>query len=235
MTYNNIYKALFIERLNRFTATCSFNRQIETVYVKNTGRCKELLISGVEVYIQKNDLSSRKTKYSLITVNKNGKLINMDSQIPNAVVLEYLKNQPKQNIINDHINVIKTEKVYGCSRFDFYIETNNHKIFIEVKGVTLEKDNIALFPDAPTKRGVKHIHELINATNAGFKTYIIFVIQMEGVKYFTPNIITHKEFAENLTAASKKGVNILAFDCKVGYDFITINKPVEIRPTFSTS
>lgn len=229
MKYNNIVKATFKCRPNRFIAHCIVDNNEEIVHVKNTGRCKELLLENSNVYLEHFPTQNRKTKYDLISVYKNSMLINMDSQVPNKVVYEALINN--KNILNTTTmpTLIKMEQKYKNSRFDIYAESSNEKIFIEVKGVTLEMDNVAMFPDAPTQRGVKHIMELIDAKENGYNAYIIFVIQMENVKYFTPNVITHKEFADALTLAYEKGVNILAYDCIVTPDSITLNNSVPIK------
>ncbi|MBR4949145.1 MAG: DNA/RNA nuclease SfsA [Clostridia bacterium] len=230
MTYENMEKALFLSRPNRFIAICKRQNCEEVIcHVKNTGRCRELLIPGKsEVFIEKSNNENRKTKYDLISVLKNGRLINMDSQIPNAVAEEGLLNKSITLPGFENITFLKREKTFGNSRFDIYIENGEKKAFVEVKGCTLEEDGVCMFPDAPTLRGVKHIFELIKTKEEGFDAFIIFVIQMKNVKYFTPNYKTHKEFGEALKIAKEKGVNILAFDCNVSENSITINKPVNI-------
>ncbi|WP_160687269.1 DNA/RNA nuclease SfsA [Clostridium sp. C2-6-12] len=225
MKYENIIKGKFIERPNRFIAHVEVNGKIEICHVKNTGRCKELLISGVTVFLQENDNPKRKTKFSLIGVIKGDRIINIDSQIPNKVVHEWLL---KGNLFKD-VTLIKPEKTYKKSRFDFYVETKEKKIFIEVKGVTLEENNAVRFPDAPTERGVKHINELCDCIKEDYEAYIVFVIQMKGVSYFEPNDETHKEFGDALRRAKKLGVNIIAVDCEVGEDSIEIADYVEVR------
>lgn len=186
MNYKKIVKAKFIERPNRFIAYCEVDGNIEKVHVKNTGRCRELLIPECTVYLEESDNPNRKTKYSLISVEKGKRIINMDSQVPNKVVYEGLKNNKiKLPGISEEITLIKPEKTYGNSRFDIYLEAGNKKAFIEVKGVTLEEDNIVKFPDAKTERGVKHINELIEASKDGYYCYILFLIQMDNVLYFT--------------------------------------------------
>ena len=225
MKYNNIVEGRFIERPNRFIAKVEIGGVTETVHVKNTGRCRELLVKGTTVYLEKSNNPERKTGYDLIAVLKNGKtLINMDSQIPNAVTEEWLK---KGNLFSKDA-VIRREVTHNKSRFDFYIEEGGRKIFLEVKGCTLETDGIARFPDAPTERGVKHINELIDCTNLGFEAYILFVIQMKGIKHFEPNNVTHKAFGDALRNAENKGVNILAYDCIVTPDSIEIDKEVKV-------
>lgn len=229
MIYENMIKATFVKRPNRFIAHCIVNGKEEIVHVKNTGKCKELLVSGCTVYLQEHDNPNRKTKYSLISVIKDKRLINMDSQVPNKVVYDALVN--KKILLpglDEAITFIKGEKTYKSSRFDIYIETENKKAFVEVKGVTLEKDGVVLFPDAKTDRGVKHINELVEAKHGGYESYILFIIQMKGVKYFTPNIKMHKEFAEALKKASLNGVHIIAYDCDLNYNYISINKKVNV-------
>ena len=225
MKYNNIVKGKFIERPNRFIAKVEIDGTTETVHVKNTGRCRELLVKGTTVYLEKSNNPERKTGYDLIAVLKNGKtLINMDSQIPNAVTEEWLK---KGNLFSKDA-VIRREVTHNKSRFDFYIEEGGRKIFLEVKGCTLETDGIARFPDAPTERGVKHINELIDCVNEGFEAYILFVIQMKGIKHFEPNDKTHSAFGDALRNAESKGVNILAYDCNVTKDTIEIDKEIKV-------
>lgn len=230
MIYENIVKGNFIERPNRFIAHCEVNGNIEIVHVKNTGKCKELLVTGTTVYLEQNDNPNRKTKYSLIAVQKGNRLINMDSQVPNKVVYDGILN----NIItlpglDEEIVNIRREKTYKSSRFDIYIETKNKKAFVEVKGVTLEENDIVMFPDAKTERGVKHVLELIDAHKNGYLSYIVLVIQMSNVKYFTPNIKMHKEFGDVLKEAQKEGVHILAYECLVKEDSIEATKPVPVN------
>ncbi len=218
MKYKKIVKGAFIERPNRFIAKVSIDGNIHTVHVKNTGRCKELLVKGCTVYLSKSDNLLRKTLYDLIAVEKGDLLINMDSQIPNFAAEEFIK---KGNIFSSAA-VIKREVTYKNSRFDLYIEDKGKKAFMEVKGVTLEKDGVALFPDAPTERGVKHINELIAAKKEGYEAYILFVIQMEKVHLFKPNEQMHKAFADALRDAKENGVNIIAVNCVVTENSIEI-------------
>ena len=224
MKYERIKSGRFIERPNRFIAYIEIDGKKETVHVKNTGRCAELLVPGAEVFVQKSDNPERKTQWDLIGVKKGKRMINMDSQIPNKVVEEWIR---KGNLF-PNTSLIKTEKTYKQSRFDLYIEEGERKIFMEVKGVTLEKDGVVKFPDAPTERGVKHLYELCEAVEEGYEAYVFFVIQMKGVKYFTPNMKTHAAFGEALKEAQAKGVHILAYDCRVGKDCIEIGKEVPI-------
>lgn len=227
MKYDNIVKARFLDRPNRFIAHVEMNGQTETVHVKNTGRCKELLIPGTSVILEKSSNPARKTKYDLICVKKNGRWINMDSQIPNQAAREWLE---KGNLFPEKICVY-TERKYGNSRFDLYVESEVRKAFIEVKGVTLEDDNIARFPDAPTLRGVKHVEELSKCLEDGFEAYLLFVIQMKGITGFEPNWNTHEEFGRALIRAQEKGVKILAYDCLVTENSIEIEDPVAINLT----
>ena len=225
MTYNNIHRGVFLSRPNRFIAHVEIDGREELVHVKNTGRCRELLVPGAEVYVDKADNPNRSTKYDLVTVRKGGRLINMDSQAPNKVFLEHLR----EGKYIEGITLIKPEAKYGSSRFDFYAEAGGRKIFIEVKGVTLEENNAVLFPDAPTERGVRHIHELIRCVSEGYEAHAVFVVQMEGAAYFTPNNKTHPAFGEALRAAQAAGVKIAALDCCVSQNSLTIRQPVPIK------
>ena len=186
MEYDNIKEGHFLERPNRFIAYVDIEGRKEKVHVKNTGRCRELLTENALVYLDKSGRPGRNTEYDLVAVRKGTRLINMDSQAPNKAVQEWLYTGE----LFPNIRTLKPETQYRNSRFDFYAETPDHKIFIEVKGVTLEQDGIVLFPDAPSDRAVKHVEELMEAVKEGYEAYIILVIQMEGVKYFTPNWAT---------------------------------------------
>ena len=225
MRYENIVKGIFLNRPNRFIAKVLIDNTEHTVHVKNTGRCKELLIKGNEVWLQKSNNPLRKPAYDLIAVKKGDLLINMDSQIPNAVAAEWLK---KGNLFSNEA-VIKREVTFGNSRFDLFVQDNSRKAFIEVKGVTLENDGMASFPDAPTLRGVKHINELIECVKCGFEAYIIFIIQMKGVHLFTPNYETHPEFGEALKKAQQNGVNVIALDCIVTENAIEADSFINIK------
>ena len=224
MRYEKITKGKFISRPNRFKAYVELNGEEELVHVKNTGRCAELLKAGATVYVQKSDKEERKTKWDLIAVEKGERMINMDSQIPNHVVKEWLE---KENLF-ENITCIRPEYTYGNSRFDLYVEAGERKIFIEVKGVTLEEDGVVRFPDAPSERAVKHVEELQKAVKDGYEAYAFFVIQMKDVRYFTPNRQTHPEFAEALAEAERNGVKILAYDCSVTEDSIELGKEVPV-------
>ena len=208
MKYERIEIGRFIERPNRFIAYVEIAGKKETVHVKNTGRCAELLTPNASVYVQRAENPDRKTQWDLIGVKKGKRMINMDSQIPNKVVEEWIK---QGNLFPDAI-VIRPEKTYRKSRFDLYVEEGDRKIFVEVKGVTLEENGIVKFPDAPTERGIKHIEELCEATKEGYEAYIFFVIQMKGVRYFTPNMETQPAFGEALKRAKEQGVHVLAYD-----------------------
>ena len=251
MKYNQVVPGTFLQRPNRFIAHVLINGKEEICHVKNTGRCRELLIPGCTVYCAVSDNPQRKTKYDLIAVEKiiesqtifanagitsqYGKstpeahstlLVNMDSQAPNAAVKEWLRSGAAPF---GSIDYMKPEYKYGNSRFDFYLECNSRKIFLEVKGVTLEDNGIVLFPDAPTERGVKHVRELIRCHEEGFETYVLFVVQMERALYFTPNSKTHPQFADALCDAQKAGVQLLAYTCKVTPDEMKIDKELKVR------
>lgn len=223
MIYDNIVKGKFISRPNRFIANVEIMGKKEVVHVKNTGRCKELLTEGATVFCEKSNNPNRKTKYDLISVYKGERLINMDSQAPNKVFYEYLQSGKCYK----DLTYIKGEYTYGDSRIDFYCESEKEKFLIEVKGVTLENEGVVMFPDAPTLRGIKHIDELIKAKEKGYRTAVAFVIQMDNVKYFTPNNEAHKDFADALKRAEKAGVEILCLDSIVTENTLKINDKVK--------
>lgn len=222
MRYKEMVEGVFLERPNRFVARVLVDGTEVICHVKNTGRCKELLIPGVQVWLQRENASNRKTEYSLIAVKKGDLLVNMDSQAPNRVAYEWIVREMQPD-------VICREKRYGNSRFDLYIEKKGKKCYIEVKGVTLEKDGVALFPDAPTLRGVKHVRELIACKREGFDACILFVIQLKGVHLFRPNAETQREFREALAEAKDAGVEISAYDCLVTVDGLQIDQPVAVE------
>ncbi|MBE6731626.1 MAG: DNA/RNA nuclease SfsA [Ruminococcaceae bacterium] len=224
MKYKNIKEGIFISRPNRFIAYCEVDGKKEICHVKNTGRCKELLIPGAKVLLEKSDNEKRKTPFDLVSVYKGERLINMDSMAPNKVFGEYVS----EGKFIEAVQKIKPEYTYGNSRIDFYIEAGEKKILAEVKGVTLEIDNAVYFPDAPTERGVKHIDELIKAKEEGFEVYVIFVTQMKGVRFFSPNRNTHPEFAHKLIEAKNKGVNIKCYECEVSIGEVNIIGEVPI-------
>ena len=225
MRYSNVTEGIFLSRPNRFIAYVEINGITEVCHVKNTGRCKELLIPGVKVFLEISDTPSRKTKYDLIAVYKGDVLINIDSQAPNKVFAEWVKDS---GIFGKDI-YIKPECKYKNSRFDFYIEAGSRRIFVEVKGVTLERDGVLLFPDAPTERGVKHLSELVDAAENGYEAYVFFIIQMEKCLYFTPNRETHPAFADTLRIAAEKGVKAIALTCSVRNDELKVLREAEIR------
>lgn len=223
MRYKNIVEGRFISRPNRFVANVEIDGKTEVCHVKNTGRCRELLTEGAQVWLEKAEPSAkRKTLYDLVAVRKGDRLINMDSGAPNIAAGEFLPTVFPNSII-------RSEYSYGNSRFDFYIESGGRKILLEVKGVTLEEDGIVMFPDAPTERGVKHINELSRCLDEGFESYLLFVIQMEDVRCFKPNDATHPEFGQALRRAAERGVRLTAYDCKVTPDSMKIRNKVEIR------
>ncbi|HHW08302.1 MAG TPA: DNA/RNA nuclease SfsA [Clostridia bacterium] len=225
MQYNNIKPAKFLSRSNRFLCHIEIDGRVEACHVKNTGRLKELLIPGAGVFVRETDNPNRKTKYDLIGVYKGDRLVNIDSQVPNPVFQEWVENSG----FFPGLSLIKPEYRYKQSRFDFYLETKNGKVLVEVKGVTLEIDNAAMFPDAPTERGVKHIMELAGSINDGYEPWIIFIVQMKNVDYFTPNAATHPEFARALKEAAAKGVKVLALDCIVTPDSIRAADFIPVR------
>lgn len=224
MKYSNIVKGIFISRPNRFVANVIIDGKETACHVKNTGRCRELLKEGAEVFLEKSDNPERKYKYSLITVRKGERLVNMDSQAPNKVVGEFLR---EGGLFKD-IKLIKPECKYGNSRFDFYVEYADKKAFVEVKGVTLENDNTVSFPDAPTERGSKHLRELSECIKEGYEAYVFFVIQMKNVLLFTPNQEHDPVFSETLRKVHKEGVKILAYDCLVTENEMIIEEKVNI-------
>lgn len=215
MKYDNIRKAVFRRRPNRFIAEVEIDGQLTTVHVKNTGRCRELLIPGCEVWLTAPGTPGRKTKYDLVAVRKdNGILFNIDSQAPNKVVKEWLEKQDYDRILPEY--------TYGDSRIDFYLERGREKFLLEVKGCTLEIGGIGFFPDAPTQRGVKHLRELTAAVTKGYKSMLAFVIQMDGVSEVRPNVDTHPEFGVALNEAMAAGVEVLFLQCHVEPDSLEI-------------
>lgn len=222
MKYCNIHRAIFKSRPNRFIAHVELDGTEVVCHVKNTGRCKELLVPGATVYIEKAENPRRKTPYDLIAVEKGSRLINMDAQAPNRVFLEWAREHWPELL------TIRSEVTYGASRIDFCIETAKGKTYVEVKGVTLEEDGRVYFPDAPTERGVKHLHELTEIIKAGHGAAVCFVIQMEEVTSFSPNDRTHKAFGDALREAKKKGVTLLAYSCRVTPDSLMMDKAVDI-------
>ena len=223
MIYANMIPGIFLARPNRFIAHVEIDGQGETVHVKNTGRCRELLPAGAQVWCQRSDNPSRKTKYDLITVRKGSRLINMDSQAPNAAAKEWLRSGGLGEIEN-----LRAETKHGDSRFDFSFTRDGRPCFLEVKGVTLENDGVCAFPDAPTERGAKHLRELKQCVEAGFGGYVLFVIQMSDVRYLHPNDVTDPAFGTALREAAAAGVQVLAMDCTITEDSMVIGKPVPV-------
>ena len=224
MYYPNMIPGIFLSRPNRFVAHVLIDGQVEIVHVKNTGRCRELLPEGAEVWCQRSGNPSRKTKYDLITVRKGSRLINMDSQAPNIAAKEWLLSGGLGKAEN-----IKAETTHGDSRFDFSFTLDDKPCFLEVKGVTLENDGICAFPDAPTERGTKHLRGLQKCVEEGFGGYVLFVVQMSGVTYLHPNDATDPAFGKALREAAASGVQILAVDCSVTEDSMTIGNSVPVR------
>ncbi|BBB92704.1 sugar fermentation stimulation protein A [Methylomusa anaerophila] len=224
MKYDNIIKGVFIERPNRFLARVTVDGSEQTVHVKNTGRCKEILLPGVEVILEVANNPARKTSLSLIGVYKGDRLINIDSQAPNQVVFESLLAGNVKEI--GRIKFAKKEVSFANSRFDIFFETDKQKGFIEVKGVTLEENGTAMFPDAPTLRGTKHLQELIKAAQAGYICCVLFLIQMRPISYFTPNVSTDPNFAAAVRLAARQGVNVLVYDSIVQEDEIKMGDRV---------
>lgn len=215
MKYDNIISASFIDRPNRFVAHVCLNGRVEAVHVKNTGRCRELLLSGAEVFLTEPGTPGRKTRYDLVAVrNPAGKLFNIDSQAPNKVALEWLKTQGFERIVSEY--------TYRNSRIDFYMKKDGRQYLMEVKGCTLEIGGIGYFPDAPTERGVKHLLELAKAAREGYLAAAAFVIQMDGVSEVRPNTATHPEFASALEQAVSEGVKIITLNCHVEPDSLTV-------------
>lgn len=232
MVYDNVIEGSFLERPNRFIAHCQIGDQVVVAHVKNTGRCKELLLPGAKVYLNHAPHGQRKTAYDLVAVEKGRLLVNLDSQAPNQVVHEALTHGkirlPKSP---NSLETIKREHRFDASRFDLYLEgqvSQDWKGLLEVKGVTLEEEGLALFPDAPTLRGVRHLEDLIQARLQGYACYVVFVIQMKPVRAFTPHHQRHPAFAETLLRAQEAGVHILAYDCIVSPNQLILDQPVKV-------
>lgn len=224
MKYSDMTPGTFLSRPNRFIAHVQIGDQTEVVHVKNTGRCRELLSVGAQVWCQKSSNPARKTRYDLITVQKGNRLINMDSQAPNRAAEEWLRSGGLGEIED-----LRPETVHGDSRFDFSFRKNGRLCFLEVKGVTLEEDGVCAFPDAPTQRGAKHLRGLAEAAREGFGAYVLFVIQMEDVKYLHPNDETDPAFGQALREAAEAGVEILAMDCEITVDEMQIRQRVQVK------
>jgi sugar fermentation stimulation protein A len=225
MKYKHVCQGTFLTRPNRFIARVIINGEEHTVHVKNTGRCRELLVPGARVYLTKSDNPNRKTAYDLIAVEKGDLLINMDSQAPNKVFQEWAE----QGGFLPNPTLIKPEYVHGDSRFDFYLEQGDTRHLVEVKGVTLEENGVARFPDAPTERGVKHINGLMAAQEEGYVCSICFVVQMSPVQWMEPNDSTHPAFGDALRRAAEAGVQVIAVDCAVTSDSLSIQNRVPVH------
>lgn len=223
--YPNMVPGTFCARPNRFIAHVEIDGKEEICHVKNTGRCRELLIPGTKVWCQHHDDPGRKTAWSLITVQKGERLVNIDSQVPNKLAFDYV-NQGGLGFAPD---LVKTEKTFGQSRFDLYYEAGDRKGFVEIKGVTLEEDSVVRFPDAPTERGVKHLKELQEAAKQGYEAWVLFVVQMSHVKYFEPNTPRDPAFAAALKEAAQNGVQVKAVECAVTCDSLNITREVPVR------
>ena len=224
MQYSNMVPGTFLARPNRFVAHIEIGGEVQVCHVKNTGRCRELLPAGARVWCQESPNPNRKTKFDLITVRKGTRLINMDSQAPNAAVKEWLLSGGLGSMEN-----LKAEAKHGDSRFDFAFTKDGRPCFLEVKGVTLENDGVCAFPDAPTERGAKHLRGLTALAREGYGAYVLFVIQMADVQYIHPNDATDPEFGKALREAARNGVEVLAVDCRVTVDSMTIGNFVEVR------
>lgn len=222
MEYREVRKGTFLERPNRFIAHVELDGQVEICHVKNTGRCRELLVPGAAVYLEHSDNPARKTAYDLIAVEKGGRLINMDAQAPNRAFGEWARQ------FEPSVLAVHPEYSFGQSRLDFCLETPEGLHFVEVKGVTLEEDGHVRFPDAPTERGVKHLHELMRAVEEEHRATAFFVVQMADVLDFAPNDATQPAFGEALREASAHGVNVVAYSCRVTPDSMTIDHPVPV-------
>jgi sugar fermentation stimulation protein A len=227
MQYGSITSGIFIKRLNRFIACVSINGTEYLVHVRNTGRCREILLPGAKVLLVPADQPKRKTPFTLVAVYKGEQLVNIDSLAPNQLMYEALRANKIPEI--GRVETVRKEVTFHSSRFDIYFESGDRRGFIEVKGVTLEKDGVTMFPDAPTERGAKHLREMLEAVNEGYLGYIAFVIQMKGVKLFTPNENTDPAFAAALRDAAKGGVKILAYDCSVLPGETMLGNAVPIR------
>ena len=224
MKYTHMVPGTFLSRPNRFIAQIEIDGRVQTVHVKNTGRCRELLPPGAQVWCQCSDNPNRKTKYDLITVRKGERLINMDSQAPNIAAGEWLRSGGLGPVEN-----LKAESFHGDSRFDFSFTLDGKPCFLEVKGVTLEHDGICAFPDAPTERGTKHLKGLTQAAREGYGAYVLFVIQMTDVKYLHPNDATDPQFGAALREAAAAGVQVIAMDCAVDVDSMDLRLRIPVK------
>lgn len=224
---NDVVRGSFVKRLNRFEAIVDINGEANLVHVPNTGRCRELFLEGARVLLEKRDGKHRKTAYELIMVYKDQRLISIDSQLPNKLAEEAIRSNRMDEF--QDCDYVKREAVFGDSRFDLYLEKNDERTFVEVKGVTLEVDGVARFPDAPTERGTKHIYELVKAKQQGYRACVLFVVQLDYAEYFTPNSLMDPKFSEALIAAQAAGVEIYAYSCQVMEAEVGLDKSLEVR------
>lgn len=229
MQYPNIHPGIFIKRPNRFIAHVEVDGKVEICHVKNTGRCRELLVPGAKVWLVESDNPSRKTRYDLVAVEKQRSegtlLVNMDSQAPNQIFGEWVR----EGNFRPELKILRPETTYGSSRFDYYWEDSEKRGFVEIKGVTLEHDGVVRFPDAPTQRGVKHLEELMSAKEAGYETAVCFIVQMEGMKYLEPNDATHPEFGETLRRCAAAGVEVFALECETAPGYVKAVRKIPVH------
>ena len=229
MKYSSIVPGTFIRRENRFIGLCLVQGKQERVHIRNTGRCAELFLPGTPVFLQYAPSPKKKTAYTLVALYKGNRLINLDSLAPNKLVLEYLAQGNLFPGMAATAENLRGEVRYGASRLDGAFTIAGQTAYLEIKGVTLERDGAAYFPDAPTERGIRHIFELCKACQEGFLTYLIFVVQMQGIDFFAPNYATHPAFAQALKEAQQAGVRILAYDCRVQPECLELGAPVPIK------
>ena len=223
--YGNTVRGTFVSRPNRFIAKVLVEGKEETVHVKNTGRCREILVPGTQVVLEDSCNPSRKTRYDLIAAYKGGNLINIDSQSPNKAFGEFIT----ESGIFGGTPAVHPEYSHGDSRFDFYIESEGRRIFVEVKGVTREFDGVCMFPDAPTERGLKHLRGLERCVEEGYEAYLALIVQMKGMHVFVPDYETHPEFGREMERAEEMGVGVLVYDCVVTEDSMYVDSPVPHR------
>lgn len=222
MRYGKTATGTFLSRPNRFIAEVDIDGEVQRVHVKNTGRCREILIPGTTVVLEDSGNDNRKTRFDLVAAYKNGNLINIDSQAPNRAFAEFI---PRSGLFGDD-PLIRPEHTHGDSRFDFYIESGDRRMFVEVKGVTREFDGVCMFPDAPTERGLKHLKGLERCVNEGYEAYVALIVQMKGMHVFVPDYAIHREFGEEMERAEKAGVGVLVYDCVVTEDSMTVDAPL---------
>ena len=225
MTYPNIRSGKFLARPNRFIAHVEVDGATEVCHVKNTGRCRELLVPGATVWLVESDDPRRKTRFDLVAVEKGALLVNMDSQAPNHIFREWAQ----AGNFRPGLKLLRGETTFGNSRFDFYWEDSEKRGFVEIKGVTLETDGVVRFPDAPTQRGVKHLEELMLAKAAGYEAAVCFIVQMEGMKHLEPNDATHPEFGQALRRCAAAGVEVFALECETAPGYVKAVREIPVR------